>query len=335
MQCSCQHARFNCIRGLCCALQWTLYQTIWIRVLMGCLCCQGLFPLMFAGKENRIGPAVPQQHEQPAQAGSSAEHQQQQAQQPGYVACPICSSSVKETFINSHIDSCLARMSSGEQRQQRSAGRTSTTAGKRPAAAAAVGTKPRVAPPQTVTADSVVTGNNIPGGSDGGKLGSCRITTAAGGVGASSSGVGVRRVRLKALEPPPKLCFDLLKDKDLKGKLTQLGLSSEGGKKVRCSMWCVIDQHSLIACVHYNHTWQSLAEHDLHFAVWPLDCSHPRALSKQRQYCSDCHLYFQVNCEPLLFFSMAGLRSALHLFPQLCTVTARQWCYDDPKGSSS
>lgn len=63
----------------------------------------------------------------------------------------------------------------------------------------------------------------------------------ASAVAAAGSGAGaaVRRVRRKPLEPPPKLCFELLKDKDLKAKLSGLGLSTEGNKKVGriCCLW--------------------------------------------------------------------------------------------------
>jgi hypothetical protein len=34
------------------------------------------------------------------------------------------------------------------------------------------------------------------------------------------------------LEAPPKLCFELLKERNLKTKLADLGLSCEGDKKV-------------------------------------------------------------------------------------------------------
>jgi hypothetical protein len=45
----------------------------------------------------------------------------------------------------------------------------------------------------------------------------------------SSSGKGRKAA---VLEAPPKLCFELLKERDLKAKLSGLGLSNEGTKKV-------------------------------------------------------------------------------------------------------
>ncbi|WIA32061.1 hypothetical protein OEZ86_002913 [Tetradesmus obliquus] len=56
----------------------------------------------------------------------------------------------------------------------------------------------------------------------------CPICSLASSNGSTSSSRGRRGA---ALEAPPKLCFELLKERDLKAKLSGLGLSNEGSKK--------------------------------------------------------------------------------------------------------
>jgi hypothetical protein len=59
-------------------------------------------------------------------------------------------------------------------------------------------------------------------------------------VRASSSSSGKGR-RAAVLEAPPKLCFELLKERDLKAKLAGLGLSNDGTKKVTKGVICSCD----------------------------------------------------------------------------------------------
>lgn len=147
---------------------------------------------------------VPQQHQQPVQ---------QQQQQPGYLACPICGLSVKEAFINTHVDSCLAR--AGGSELQHAARAPPATEQQQHA-----GTRKK----QAVGSRTLQQAPAARGGSGaaGTLLGSAR----------DSSGRRSRGRAAAVLEAPPKLCFELLKDRDLKAKLTSLGLSSEGAKKV-------------------------------------------------------------------------------------------------------
>lgn len=124
--------------------------------------------------------------------------------------------SVREAFINSHVDTCLEKAggvaavapppTSSKLRQHQQQGRPS--AGAAAAAAAAAGTK-------------------VGSGSTGGGL------VASSGGGAVNGFSRLRKgARGAPLDAPPKLCFELLKDRELKGKLTALGLSNEGNKKV-------------------------------------------------------------------------------------------------------
>jgi hypothetical protein len=113
--------------------------------------------------------------------------QQQQQQQHGYVACPICGLSVRETFINSHVDGCL--VTAGQHVQ-------------RPVAA------------QATTAS-------------GSNKGNASLLPHSG----ASSGTAGRCDAASALTAPPKLCFELMKERELKSKLAGLGISSDGSKK--------------------------------------------------------------------------------------------------------
>jgi hypothetical protein len=184
------------------------------------------------GKENRgSGTATSkqqhqqqQQQQQQQQPPAASQAQQQQQQQPGYVACPICSMSVRQAFINSHIDTCLEKAgdvaavaappphsASNPRQQQHQNGRQQHQ------------TQQSGRPPAV---PSVRGGSS---GSNGGGLGGSN-TTAAGAGGAFGQ---MRKGRKGSpLEAPPKLCFELLKEKELKGKLTALGLSNDGNKKV-------------------------------------------------------------------------------------------------------
>jgi hypothetical protein len=127
--------------------------------------------------------------------------------------------SIREAFINSHVDSCLEKAggvaavapppsSSSKQRQQQN--------GRPPASstAAAGGGGSRAGSAST---------------SNGGLLGG-----SGGSGGAAVNGFSRLRkgARGSPLEAPPKLCFELMKERDLKAKLAQLGLSTDGNKKV-------------------------------------------------------------------------------------------------------
>jgi hypothetical protein len=152
--------------------------------------------MLHAGKENRAGSK-----------------QQQQQLQPGYVACPICSMSVREAFINSHVDSCLEKAggvaavapppssSSKPRQQQQQNGR----------------------PPPAATASAGGGGAGVSSGVGASVL--SRLGRGKGGSGQRGGGT--------PLDAPPKLCFELLKERELKAKLTGLGLSNDGNKKVR------------------------------------------------------------------------------------------------------
>jgi len=190
-----------------------------LRALSAVLC------LLHVGKENRGNTAVKEQQQQPAASNPPPQQQQQQyQQQPGYVPCPICNMSVRESFINSHVDSCLEK----------------------------AGGVAAVPPPPATTNSSRPPRHHHHSHHHQQQQQQTRHaqpTSAAGAGGSSVSGSGggggwgtaqqqqqqqQRRVRRggKPLEAPPKLCFELLKERELKGKLTGLGLSNDGNKKV-------------------------------------------------------------------------------------------------------
>lgn len=83
--------------------------------------------------------------------------------------------------------------------------------------------KSRSQPAAAPQAPSSLDAAAVAGGSGHGAAGAPKASAA--------SGTSVHR-KGKVLEPPPKLCFELLKDKTLKAKLTGLGLSIEGSRKV-------------------------------------------------------------------------------------------------------
>jgi hypothetical protein len=157
---------------------------------------------------------------------------------PGCVACPICGLSVREAFINSHVDTCLTRGGGGQQ--QRTPGQSpppTAAADSGPAGAHGNSLKQQQQQQQKPAAagrppQQAVAGPNAAAAS----LGSARsgaVAALAGPARASSGSSSSRGRRGAVLEAPPKLCFELLKERDLKAKLASLGLSNEGSKKVR------------------------------------------------------------------------------------------------------
>lgn len=172
-----------------------------------------------AGKENLSGSSSKGPKQQQQQQDMPA--RPPPPQQPGYVACPICSMSVREAFINSHVDTCLDK-----------AGGVAAVAAPPPASSTKARTQQQQQqlgrPPAGAAARSS-------GGSTGGG-GLARAGGSGGSNGAGAGVFGVLRARAKGgspLEAPPKLCFELLKERELKAKLTALALSSDGNKKVR------------------------------------------------------------------------------------------------------
>lgn len=109
----------------------------------------------------------------PAQARPAGQSVSEADAATAYVPCPVCSTSVRATFMNAHLDKCLA--GGGE---------------------AAPKPKPAAAP--------------LPGSRAG----------PSAALGASSSG--------RRLEPPPKLCFTLMSDKQVKAALQKHGLAADG-----------------------------------------------------------------------------------------------------------
>ena len=147
-----------------------------------------------------------QQQQHSAPPAPQQQQQQQARQQPGYVPCPICGMSVRQSFIHSHVDTCLEK-----------AGGVAAVA-----PPPSSGRKPRQ-PQQQQQQQQPPTSAQPP------------VSSGSGGFGS------LHRVRRGSpLEAPPKLCFELMKERDLKAKLTQLGLSNDGNKKVcaiRKAMW--------------------------------------------------------------------------------------------------
>lgn len=187
-----------------------------------------------SGKENHASSkALKQQQQTPAAAGTAV--RPPPAQQPGYVPCPICSMSIREAFINSHVDSCLEKAggvaavqppaslppSGTKPRQQQQ-----QQYGRKPPAARSSGVGGAVA--------AVATANGAAGGSNAGSSGG-----SGGGGGGGAFGVLRGRVKGSPLDAPPKLCFELLKERDLKAKLTALQLSNDGNKRVSALRVCV------------------------------------------------------------------------------------------------
>ncbi|KAF6252431.1 hypothetical protein COO60DRAFT_1628548 [Scenedesmus sp. NREL 46B-D3] len=172
------------------------------------------------GKEQDVQQqldAAPKQHEQQQQ-------QQQPGKQaqlpPGCVACPICGLSVRAAFINSHVDTCLTRGSGGVQQQHTPARSSPPAAGSGAGAAPGKQLKQQQEQQQTPAGTAVAASH--------GTAGSGAAVARQPRVSSVSRG----RVRSSAvLEAPPKLCFELLKERGLKAKLAGLGLSSEGTKK--------------------------------------------------------------------------------------------------------
>jgi hypothetical protein len=158
-----------------------------------------------AGKENRAAvasaAAAAGKPAAPAAAGG-----QQQKLPSNCVACPICGMSVKAGLINAHLDTCLSKAApaaapaaapSTAPRAARGQGQPIRLPGARPSptgpAAAAAPRQPQQQPQQQPAAAR----------------------------------------QLPPLEPPTKLCFAMMKDRDLKKKLTDLGLSGDGSKQAR------------------------------------------------------------------------------------------------------
>jgi hypothetical protein len=185
-----------------------------------------------AGKERDV-------QQQPDAA--SKQPKQQPAKQlqlpPGCVACPICGLSVREAFINSHVDTCLARGSSAAQQQQQQQ-HTPPPSAADSGGAASHGKQIRqqqqqqqqkaAASKSSQPMPAVSAAGAASRGSGGG--GAAAAAVAQPVRASSSSGKGRSAV---VLEAPPKLCFELLKERDLKAKLAGLGLSNDGTKKVR------------------------------------------------------------------------------------------------------
>jgi hypothetical protein len=178
------------------------------------------------GKENRRQPPASGQKRPPAGAARPGAQQQKPEGQPpqqlpsNCVACPICGMSIKAGLINAHLDTCLSKASSGSQpasaahnhnhQQQHAAPSNGAAKGqpirlhKGPAAAAAVAAVAAVAAAPAAPAPQAFT------------LAVARPPQRA----------------LPPLEPPTKLCFAMMKDRDLKKKLVDLGLSADGTKQV-------------------------------------------------------------------------------------------------------
>jgi hypothetical protein len=184
------------------------------------LCCAVL--CCASGKENHASSkALKQQQQTPAAAETAA--RPPPAQQPGYVPCPICSMSIREAFINSHVDSCLEKAGG-------------VAAVQPPPSLPPSGTKPRQQqqqygrkPPaaRSSAGGAAAASNGAAGGSNAGSSGG-----SGGGGGGGAFGVLRGRAKGSPLDAPPKLCFELLKERDLKAKLTALQLSNDGNKRV-------------------------------------------------------------------------------------------------------
>lgn len=155
-------------------------------------------------------------HRQRTHDGSA---QQSHAPAPGSVLCPLCCMSVRESLINTHLDNCLSRSGAAQGNKQQQTH-------------------------QATTASRNAHRSSGGGGFIGPVTNSTSSKRPADGLAPSAQvqpSVKKRKANsVSTSDLPPTLVFNVMKDKDLRTKLKQLGLPTDGSKEVRRLYVCVI-----------------------------------------------------------------------------------------------
>eukprot|EP00798_Chlamydomonas_sp_ICE-L_P017205 gene17205-23526_t len=136
--------------------------------------------------------------ENPHSSGQAANPKPPPQLPAGYCSCPVCGITVRETFVNAHIDACIARPSNKEASRgglDPARGGHLPSAFNAPSGAAGPSTSRRPPLTQPAGASSIVTS------------------------------------RPAKIMVPPKFVFHLLKDKDVKAKLVAVRLPVDGKVK--------------------------------------------------------------------------------------------------------
>lgn len=132
----------------------------------------------------------------------------------GHVRCPSCSVMLPESFINTHLDGCLAR-----GRASAGAGSSSMPSGGGAAPSSGGSSRQQA----------------MNGAADGGHGSRNGIGSAANAVFGSKRGSGSNGGGGPPLKVPPKLAFTLLSDKQLREMCRRYGLPATGKKEVLLS----------------------------------------------------------------------------------------------------
>lgn len=160
----------------------------------------------------------------------------------GCGVCPICQRVWSLSFLPSHVETCLtkgdthaaaaASASGSAVAKSGSAGAKRTSLHGKNSAPALHGNSSAALHGNSSASLHGNNGNNAFGSSHGGHAGSVSMTP-GGAVDLTADSEPVRAARVVQLpQPPPKLCFNIMKDGVVRKKLVDLGLSGDGDKKV-------------------------------------------------------------------------------------------------------